>query len=273
MNGVDGKTKYPILLVHGIGYRDRGKDYYWGRISGKFKEAGATVYFGEQDAWGTIHNNALTLQEMLRKIMDETGAEKVNIIAHSKGGLEARYLASALGCAGRIASITTISTPHHGSKVLDTAMKILRPLMWVAGFVVDAVFKALGDKKPDFFLVCSQMTTKNMIRFNKDHPDDDRIYYQSFASVMRSPASDILMAFQNAVVYCFEGENDGLLSPKSAEWTNFKGIWKGNTRRGISHADLVDIRRRPFSKSEGDGVNDIVYEYLKILTGLKDTGF
>ncbi len=266
-------TKYPILMVHGIGYRDRGKGYYWGRISDAYIKAGAAVYYGEQDAWGSIHNNALTLRETIDKIISESGSEKVNIIAHSKGGLEARYLATELGYADRIASITTISTPHRGSKVMNSAMGILRPLMWIAGFAVDVFFKAQGDSNPDFFQTCDQLTTKKMAEFNDNCPDDDRIYYQSYASVMKSPASDIIMAFQNAVVYLFERENDGLISPKSAEWGNFKGILRGNTRRGISHADVVDIRRKPFSQVEGEGVKDIVDEYIKILYDIKELGF
>ena len=44
---------------------------------------------------------------------------KFNIIAHSQGGLDARYLATVLGESHRIASITTISTPHHGTVVSD----------------------------------------------------------------------------------------------------------------------------------------------------------
>ncbi len=47
----------------------------------------------------------------------------VHIIAHSMGGLDSRTLIAAnhhgLADPGRIASLTTLSTPHHGSPVAD----------------------------------------------------------------------------------------------------------------------------------------------------------
>lgn len=62
---------------------------------------------------------------------------------------------------------------------------------------------------------------------------------------MKSPFSDITLAIPNLVVGWIEGENDGLLTPKSAIWGELHGIFRGNGRRGISHADEVDMRRRP----------------------------
>lgn len=41
---------------------------------------------------------------------EETGCEKVNIIAHSKGGLDSRYAISRLGMDQYTASLTTINS-------------------------------------------------------------------------------------------------------------------------------------------------------------------
>lgn len=46
----------------------------------------------------------------------------------------------------------------------------------------------------------------------------------------------------------FEGENDGLLAPRAAKWTNFMGTFYGSDGRGISHCDEVDMRRAAFQR-------------------------
>ena len=48
------------------------------------------IYYGNQEALGTIAYNAEDIRKRILQIREETGAEKVNIIAHSKGGLDAR---------------------------------------------------------------------------------------------------------------------------------------------------------------------------------------
>lgn len=48
---------------------------------------------------------------------------KFHIIAHSMGGLDSRYLITHLGGSHRIASLTTIATPHFGSPIADVVHK------------------------------------------------------------------------------------------------------------------------------------------------------
>ncbi len=270
----DCNTKYPILLVHGTGFRDRKRLGYWGRIPKALEARGTRIFYGEQDSWGSIEENAHMLRSRLSALLAETGCEKVNIIAHSKGGLEARYLASTLGCGGQIASISTISAPHHGSKVMDILWRLPRPLLRLAAVLTNFWFRLLGDEKPDFYHACEQFTTWYMDGFNRRNPDAPGVYYQSFATVMRRPWSDVFLLFPNLCTGLLEGESDGLVTPESAAWTNFGGVWRGATGRGISHADSVDLRRRNFSrKTGGDGVTDIRQCYVDLVAGLREKGF
>ena len=93
------KTKYPLILVHGIGFRDIKYFNYWGRIPKELTRYGATIYYGNQEALGTIAYNAEDIRNKIKEVLKETGCEKVNIIAHSKGGLDSRYAISCLDMA------------------------------------------------------------------------------------------------------------------------------------------------------------------------------
>lgn len=147
------KTLYPVVFIHGLGFRDRKHLNYWGRIPGILQDCGAIVYYGNQDSHGSIKSNALQIKQCILKIIEETHCEKVNLIAHSKGGLDARYLISALEMQDSVASLTTISTPHHGSKSDDSMLSLPKTLVKTCVLLSDAWYRLLGDKCPDSFSV------------------------------------------------------------------------------------------------------------------------
>ena len=270
---MDCDTKYPIFMIHGTGFRDRKFLNYWGRIPAALQKQGATLYYGHQDSWGSVEYNAGVLKDNLNRILTETKCEKVNIIAHSKGGVEARYMISSLDMADRVASLTTIATIHHGSKTIDLLCKLPIWLFKIAAFFTNLFFRMLGDKKPDFYTASRQFSTVHMKTFNEQNPDAPRIHYQSYAAVMKNPFSDIFLFWPNLIVSLIEGENDGLVTPKSASWANFKGVLRGTTRRGISHADEVDARRMNFTrKTSENGISDIRNVYISIVFELKQMG-
>lgn len=270
------KTKYPILLLHGMGFHDRMPiHYYWGRIPRLLRKHGASIYFSGQDGNATVADNALQLQPLIQSILQETGAEKINIIAHSKGGLEARYLISTMHMGNCIASVTTLATPHNGSKTIDWLLPRFRPLIRCFCRCFDLLRRLLGDHKPNTYSVICQMTSVGMRQFNAQNPDHPKVYYQSYAFVMRHPFSDLIMAIPNAVVSVFEGKNDGLISPANAKWTNFRGIYYGVTGRGISHPDEADYRRIPFrlyTPKQPRTISDITQLYIAIVRGLRLRG-
>lgn len=259
-------------MVHGMGFRDRKIFCYWGRIPEALRSLGAQVYFGGQDSNGALEDNAKHVAKRIDEILTETGAEKLNIIAHSKGGLESRYIISTLGYGDKIASLTTISTPHHGSKTVDFLMKTPQWLIRAASFCVDLWFGLLGDKRPGTYRAICLFKTDVAEAFNRENPDDPRVFYQSYAFAMKGPFSDMTMFLPSLVVGWIEGENDGLLTPETAKWGEFKGICRGNGRRGISHADEVDMRRRPLSWKSGEGIADITDLYQAILQDLMKCG-
>ena len=261
------KTKYPIVLLHGTGSRDREHISCWGRIPKALENQGAVVYFGNQDAWGTIEENAIVVKKNIDAVLSEADCGKVNIIALSKGGLEARYMIHKFDMGEKIASLTTISTPHYGSKTMDFLCNKQKYLMKLASVFVNRFYRWLGDKKPDFYRTCNQFTTAYSKQFNFEILDSDSTYYQSYASLMKKSHSDMLLFFPHLVVKWFDGDCDGIVSVNSAKWGEFKGVITGNGIRGISHSDLRDLRRR-----DGSGT-DIVGVYIDIVRDLKERGF
>lgn len=80
------QTKYPILMVHGVFFRDFEHLNYWGRIPAELERNGATVYYGNHNSASAVRDSARELAVRVHQIIEETGCEKLNIIAHSKGG-------------------------------------------------------------------------------------------------------------------------------------------------------------------------------------------
>lgn len=274
-NNFDCDTKYPLFFVHGMGFRD-GKICYWGRIPKILEKHGSSVYFGFQDANASIEENAAVLKNSLKKILDETGAEKVNIIAHSKGGIDSRYMISTLGMAKNVATLTTISSPHNGSAAMDKLMKLPKSLLKIGCWITDIIKKLEGDSNPDTYRCLEQVTASYMTEFNKNNPDSESVYYRSYSFVMKNFLSDIIMSVPYIAVKVLDGKSDGLLTPNEAKWGDFRGIYTGTGRRGISHPDEVDLRRRNFSRKEPESeheISDITEFYVKIVSELKGMGY
>ena len=267
------KLKYPVLLVHGMGFRDGKYINYWGRIPAKLEENGCKVYYGNQDSNGTVESNGAFLAEKIREIIEETGEEKLNVIAHSKGGLDIRYAISSLKMSRYIASLTTISTPHHGSLTVDKLLRLPELMIRFVAFCGDIWLRICGDKNPNTYEVFRTFTTAAAEDFNRNNPDEPGVYYQSYAFIMKHVWSDLFMLVPGLVVKCLEGPNDGLLTPRAVMWTNFRGIVTGSSGRGISHCDEVDMRRRRLSKKQGEGINDITDFYIGVINDLRDKGF
>ena len=82
------KTKYPIILVHGVALKDYKFFKAFGHIEKTLQEQGYDVYTSETDGFGTIENNAEQLKKQVISIMEKHNVNKVNLIAHSKGGLD-----------------------------------------------------------------------------------------------------------------------------------------------------------------------------------------
>lgn len=261
------QTKYPLLLLHGIGFRDYHYMNYWGRIPKELIRNGATIFYGHQEAWGTFEQNGEVLKNNLLEILEQTGAQKVNIIAHSKGGVDARYLISALDMGQYVASLTTLNAPHRGSKLCDFLTSLPRPVCKVISKAINHHFRIIGDKNPDAFTSGYQISEEYMRHFNEQYTDDPRVYYQSYTSLMSSAFSSKLLLIPYLLLKTLDGPNDGMVTPESAKWGNFRTLITTSTLRGVSHGDIIDLTREDLREF------DVIQFYIQLVAELKEMGY
>lgn len=262
-------TRYPILLVHGVFFRDFRFFNYWGRIPCALKQNGAVIYYGSQQSAASVASCGQELAERIRAIVQETGCEKVNIIAHSKGGLDSRYAISACGMAPYVASLTTINTPHRGCIFADYLLdKIPKKVQKSVARKYNAALKKFGDVDPDFLSAVQDLTASACTVRNEKLFDHPAVCYQSVGSQMNCASSGrfpLNMAYP--LVRHFDGANDGLVSLESARWGAHFIRLAVPEGRGISHGDMIDLNR------ENIPGFDIREFYVNLIAELKIRGF
>jgi triacylglycerol lipase len=217
------RLKHPIVLVHGLGARkEYGPfDYFYG-LRKRLLQAGNEVFQAKLTPFQSIEHRAAQLKEQIEAAQPEG---KVNLIAHSMGGLDARFMASRLGYAERIASITTIGTSHRGSHLADWALSTAPtgsvPLVnWMLSF--------LGASLEGI----RQCTTEYCQRtFYQLAPNMPGVGYFSAMSTIRSatPLHALPVFFlPYRILSRIEGDNDGLVSEESSKWGEHICTYRGD---------------------------------------------
>lgn len=112
------QTRYPVVLVHGLlGFDAIGPINYWYGIPSALRSGGATVYVSQESASNSSEVRGEQLLADLRRLKAAYGYQKFNLVGHSHGGQTVRYVAAV--APDLVASVTTVGTPHQGSKVAD----------------------------------------------------------------------------------------------------------------------------------------------------------
>ena len=238
------KTRFPIVLVHGLGMKDTFFMKSWGWIDRILRVQGYTVYKSSVDGFGTVESNAKQLKEEIGKILEETGAEKVNIIAHSKGGLDAKYMIQQMDMAKQVASLTTLCTPHKGSPIASFVMRFPRAAVKYAAFWVNLAYKILGDKTPDSFTACEELKRTESLEEETVNVADG-VLCQSFSAAVRpgEDAADFVMTIPMMFSRFIEKGRitDGLVPRDSAIFGKYRGDCVDGS---ISHTEIVDFMVR-----------------------------
>jgi triacylglycerol lipase len=173
-------------------------------------ERGFRVLYPQVLPTGGVTARAEQLRDQIRHWTDEP----VNIIAHSMGGLDARFLITHLGMADRVRSLTTIATPHRGTYLVEWFLANYRqrvPLL--------LALEAMGLNM-DGFQDCRPDTCR---RFNERTPDMPGVRYFSFGGAV--PMGHVTPVLRRAwnLLTTVEGPNDGMVSLASARWGEYLG--------------------------------------------------
>jgi triacylglycerol lipase len=261
-------TRYPILMVHGIFFRDWDLLNYWGRIRAGLIANGATLHYGGQQSSASVATSGSELADTIRLIVQQTNCGKLNIIAHSKGGLDARWAISQCGVSELVASLTTINTPHWGRNFVGQLLdRIPHNTVGKIADGYDTVFERLGDSTPDFLAGVADLTDTECARLNALMTDAPGVYYQSVGSQMTSRyAAPFPLNLGYSLIQPYDGDNDGLVAVTSMTWGTCLGVVTPTGKQGVSHADMIDLLRRDI------GDFDVCEFYVQLVSGLRERG-
>jgi len=240
----------------------------WGNIPQHLKANGSLIYFGDLTGWGSYRSNANLLVSKVYNVLAETNADKVNIIAHSKGGIDARYAISKLKIGEKVASLTTISTPHRGSCIADIATRLIPEDNHIIEQIIRLLAWLTGDPEPAGTQAIQELTREHMSIFNQDVPDYPGTYYQSYGSIMQDKLNDMFFMLNYNLLLKIEGDNDGMVSVLSSKWGDFQETFTGTTDNvGISHLQITGSARDTISEI------NIPEIYIDIVKRIKNMGY
>lgn len=261
-----GGTRYPIVLHHGLlGFnRILSLDYFYD-VKATLEREGHVVRATQVSTVSSMEARAQQLAEQIDAVLAETGAAKVDIIAHSMGGLDARHMISVLGYGDRVATLITLGTPHRGTPVADLAYSVMgRDAHRMVGALTRLFLGDEEERGPlqarggvDLRGALWSLSEEHLrsAAFAAAHRDDPRVVYESFggqSNLTGMGAPDMvhpLLSLPHAYLRLASGANDGLVPVESArhgldrgtipaDHINMIGQLFGDTSRDFRHREF-----------------------------------
>ncbi len=204
------RPRYPVVLCHGLFGFDEievvgGRHAYFRGVPARLEKSSWQVSLARVPGAASVKERAAELAECVRTV----DAPRVNIVAHSMGGIDARYAISRLGLARRVASLVTVGSPHRGTPVADLGEGLagrlgLRFALERAGLGLDAL---------------RDLTVARMEAFNVEVPDAPGVVYGSVVGVARRTLRmNPLLVPTYLYLKRRAGDNDGMVPASSQRW-------------------------------------------------------
>lgn len=227
-------TRYPIVMVHGFsGFKNIGPVEYFYNVPPTLTSMGYDVHIAKLDPYNSTEIRGRQLKEFILEVLDKTGAKKVNIIAHSQGGLDSRYVISGLMLGDRVGALVTIATPHYGTPLADLILSdptgagkgALDAMLVIMGAALDSQSKA--DAMASLHSLSVEYVTGT---FNVLYPDDERVRYYSYAGKTCrlyedcGDTVDLEISLTYEILRSEVGDNDGIVPTAGSKWGNFLGV-------------------------------------------------
>ena len=221
----------PIVLAHGIVpfdalyrpilqaglrrfLRRPDKYDYFSGIASHLKHHGYTVFAPRVPFAAGVHKRAQALKHRVESILECTGADRVHLIAHSMGGLDARHMIVDFDMAGRVATLTTIGTPHCGTSFADIG---LAKVDWLIRFTGTFGLDLEGFR---------DLSTRATAGFNEralNAEAQNSVRYTTYAAHQCYARIFTPLKLPWKIIAGREGDNDGLVPLTSAAWTGKLG--------------------------------------------------
>lgn len=268
-------TRYPLVFLHGMAGTDTfvGVMDYWYDVAPLLEDAG---FVTRMPPGGALAEPAQRAQEFSAAIdlMEEEGlGRRFNLFGHSQGGVDARYLITTLDQGLRIASLTTIATPHHGTPVADAAAGTVFSVPGLSNLIDQAlteVTQLLGLGAGEIAEATRSVTTEAMAEFNATVPDSEHTSYYSWSARTCGYAEWICQANYNGevvrpmfwasyrLVDAIAGANDGLVPIDSAQWGEHLGTLSADhlDEVGLFFGETGTFDHRSFYLSEARRLAD-----------------
>ena len=103
----------PVVLVHGT----FGDSTNWGYVRPQLEGLGYCTFaidYGNRGT-GDIPTSAKQLAAFVDAVLAQTGAQKVDIVGHSQGGMMPRYFIKNLGGADKVDDLIGLAPSNHGT--------------------------------------------------------------------------------------------------------------------------------------------------------------
>lgn len=236
------KTKYPIVLVHGLFGFDKIVGYpYFFNITKRLEKKGAVVFSPAISATNSTEERGEQLLVEINKILNETGAEKVNLIGHSQGSPTCRYVAALYP--ELVASVTSVNGVNFGCEIADLVLEALddKTVSVATNLVVTTFMSLLSllSNRPclpqDFTAALNSLSFKGTEAFNKKYPqglptqwggegkelESNGVYYYSWSGIIKKnliyegfnnvDPSHTLLVILGGLFKKEQDQNDGLV--------------------------------------------------------------
>ncbi|HZU82245.1 MAG TPA: triacylglycerol lipase [Polyangiaceae bacterium] len=170
---------YPIVLVHGMaGFRNIGSLEYFYGVPEALRKDGHDVWVSVADPINDSEVRGAQVATYVQTVLAMTGKRKVNLIGHSQGGFDVRYVASTMG--EHVAAVVTIAAPMAGDPLADIVVEKLQSFQPALDALLN-VYGAVAGYDSNAQACIDNLSTMGATLFFERHPDDRRVSYYSIA--------------------------------------------------------------------------------------------
>lgn len=165
----------------------------------------------------SIESRGASLAKNLSRKLDKMKVDRCHLVSHSFTGVDARAAISMYGAADRVQSLTTLSSPHHGLRLIDLALQSGR--FDNEAMLIEKAFEMLGLTRRS----AEEFTSSNMADFNTVCDNASRVDYFSIGAYKDGKLMNPMLKHGHDMVVGkkFDLQTDGLVMDEESRWGKY----------------------------------------------------